>query len=463
VTVAFEEGALVGERFRLLHRLGEGGMGQVWAARNIATRRKVALKLLSPRTPLSDNAIKRLKREARLASHIEHPHVIDVLDLLDGAHGPVMVMELLRGETLGELIAREAPLSLERTASLLAQVVSAVGAAHERGIIHRDLKPTNIFITEPDGVVKVLDFGIARIADASDTLHDTATGQLLGTPVYMAPEQHCAEPDIDHRADVWAVGVLIYELLSGKRPLDGRTSGQIMEQLTTAGVPPLRALAPDAPFDLAILARRMLERDRSRRPEDLCSVAACLAEYATVEVPAFGAAHSIEIVDEPDDGTITTAPMELTTRMTKRRSSLRWGLPALALGAATAVWAIRGEPTAEEARDIAPANTATPPSSEPEPPRAISVEDVPSAEATVSVSSAPSPRPSPVMDRAGKPTAVPRRIATPEPEPVEPPVTAAPSGESSPSAATPKVPHAPPPRDPEEPEDGEGLIDEVPF
>lgn len=456
VVASVQEGSLVGERFRLLHRLGEGGMGQVWAGRNIATRRRVALKLLSPRIQLSSHATRRLKREARLASQIEHPHVIDVLDLFDGEHGPVMVMELLEGETLAELIAREAPLTLERAATILLQVVSAVGAAHERGIVHRDLKPTNIFITAPDGVVKVLDFGIARITDACDTLHDTSTGQLLGTPMYMAPEQHCAEPNIDHRADVWAVGVLIYELLSGERPLHGRTGGQVMEQLTSIGVPPLRALVPDAPFDLAILARRMLEREQRARPDDLRPVASCLERYASVDVPPFGPASTIDIAADPDDKATTTAPMELTTRVVSPRRPTGMIAAGLLVFGGAAAWALQGLPVASSARH-GQVTTAPPPdlsalaaptASAPEPRPPAMVFQQPEL-----VAPAPAPR---QRSLATQPTHSAAAATIPQPTP------AAPKRETdapTPLSSAPPAPAPPPPSPPDE----RGLIEGVPF
>src|SRR6185436_11140453 len=166
---------------------------------------------------------KRFLREASAASALQHPHVVEILDVFDfETHAPVLVMELLRGETLGKKLQRDERLSLEETAALMVPVVSALGAAHALGIVHRDIKPENVFLSDAgkERVVKVLDFGIAKLAAQPDcevsALH-TNVGAMLGTPSYMAPEQAAGE-GVDHRVDIWSLGVLLYECLSGSRP-----------------------------------------------------------------------------------------------------------------------------------------------------------------------------------------------------------------------------------------------------
>jgi tRNA A-37 threonylcarbamoyl transferase component Bud32 len=271
-------------------------MGMVWAATHLVTRKPVALKMLKPERA-SDPALRhRFFREARAACAVQHPNIVeihDVLQLDDGA--PVMVMDLLRGESLGSRLDRQPVLPPAEVARLMLPVVSAVGTAHASGVVHRDLKPDNIFLVdEPDGTtsVKVLDFGIAKVLatenDAATTGGLTGTGAMLGTPYYMAPEQIFGERDIDHRADIWAIGVILYECLSGRRPTAAENIGQILKVITTDGIVPLELAAPEVPQDLSRLVRRMLTRDRAARPQSLGEVQAALRRYTDTNVRSFG-------------------------------------------------------------------------------------------------------------------------------------------------------------------------------
>src|SRR6185437_15112537 len=249
-------GSVIGGRYRLDRLLGRGGMGEVWAATHAVTLREVALKFLKVDDGTLPVMRRRFLREARAAAAVKHPNVIlvhDVFELDDQT--PVMVMDMLSGEPLSERLAREGAISMAETARLMAPVVSAVGTAHEAGIIHRDLKPENIFLADAGGHdgggppmppgevdVKVLDFGIAKLSggvELGQTGNITGTGAVLGTPYYMALEQAYGEKDVDHRADVWSLGVILYECLSGKRPVTGDNFGQIIKHLTHDAIPPL--------------------------------------------------------------------------------------------------------------------------------------------------------------------------------------------------------------------------------
>src|SRR5215510_7676593 len=219
-------GSLIGERYRLERVIGRGGMGVVWAAEDIVTQQRNALKFLKDGVGDPD-APRRFLREARAASAVRHPNVVrtlDVLELEDGS--PVLVMELLEGESLREMLRREQKIPLGELAEILVPVVSAVGTAHALGIVHRDLKPENIFLSRgPAGerVVKILDFGIAKLtALDGEAMRSTGitTSTVLGTPAYMAPEQVFGESDLDHRADIWALGLLLYQCLSGVLPTE---------------------------------------------------------------------------------------------------------------------------------------------------------------------------------------------------------------------------------------------------
>ncbi len=197
-----------------------------------------------------------------------------------------MVMELLAGETLAQRLARERTIPLSELARIMMRVGSAMACAHALGIVHRDLKPENIFLVEsPSGfAVKVLDFGIAKLTasegDAVRTGAITGTGSIVGTPYYMAPEQVFGEKDIDRRADIWALGIILYEALAGQRPTGGDNVGQIYKVIMTDAIMPLGKRAPQLPAPLVDLVGRMLSRDRSRRPSDMSEILSVLAGCA---------------------------------------------------------------------------------------------------------------------------------------------------------------------------------------
>ena len=285
-----EEGDVVAKRYRLERKLGEGGMGEVWAARHTVTRRQLALKLLKV---AARSQAQRFVREARAASAVDHPNVVTVHDIFELDDGtPVMVMELLDGESLQERLDRDARLTIEQLADLMLPVVSAVGAAHALGIVHRDLKPENIFLARVDGVtrVKVLDFGIAKLAPAHELATGaegiTQTGALLGTPYYMSPEQACGER-VDHRSDIWSLGIMFYQALSGVLPTRADSVGGVLKVVMTARIEPLAQRAPSLPEDVVSLVTRMLSEIPDDRPGDLREVQATLSRYSSVQVPSF--------------------------------------------------------------------------------------------------------------------------------------------------------------------------------
>jgi eukaryotic-like serine/threonine-protein kinase len=260
-------GEVVAERYVLDRVVGEGGMGVVWAARDLRTGQDVALKMLKIETP---ELTQRAKREAEVAATIGHPNVIEVRDLvaLPGAP-PILVMPLLEGESLDRLIARRRTLLVDEAIAILLPLVAAVRAAHARGVLHRDLKPQNVFLAHAgDGappVVMLLDFGLAKLC-GQDVEVLTRTGAIVGTPHYMAPEQLYGERDIDRRADVWAIGAIAYECLTGKRPLEGGSYAQLVRAASRRVQKPLASILPSAPR-LAALVDRMLAHDRDDRPE----------------------------------------------------------------------------------------------------------------------------------------------------------------------------------------------------
>jgi serine/threonine-protein kinase len=415
-------------RYRLDAKLGEGGMGVVWAATHVVTRQTVALKLLLT-TPGADTSrvVKRFMREARAASAVKHPNVVLVYDVMElDAQTPMMVMELLRGETLGQRLDRERTLPLGEVARVLLPVVSALGTAHAAGIVHRDIKPDNIFLAvTPEGpTVKVLDFGIAKLLQtaeepvAAGTL--TATNAIVGTPYYMAPEQVFGEKDIDHRADVWALGIIAYECLAGTRPADGDNVGQIMKIIATHRIVPIDRVVAGLPADVASIIMNALTEERSARPS-LKEMKAVLEQYTSLHVRDFSDPRAVMNVSSSDSSdqalplartvasgereatkTSPTADTLLDASVTHadrpKPTTTRWATIAFAAAAVAAasvlsvVLATRAHPPAAPAAPPAtttvvsvspPVVTAAPPTSAP------TQEDVPAASTVVAQATRP--------------------------------------------------------------------------
>src|SRR5690349_21225059 len=251
-------GAVIAGRYRLERLLAEGGMGVVWAAKHLVTRKPVALKFVKGEAADDERTRQRLLREARAACAVQHPNVVAVHDVMELESGsPVLVMDLLKGESLRAKLDREGKIPLHDLANIMIPVVSAVGTAHSSGVVHRDLKPENIFLAQmPGGVVqvKVLDFGIAKLTSAEGLMaHSgalTGTGLLLGTPDYMSVEQILGEEDVDHRADIWALGIVLYECLRGHRPTAAENVGKVLKIILTNAIPPIQVMMPGLPDDI---------------------------------------------------------------------------------------------------------------------------------------------------------------------------------------------------------------------
>lgn len=284
-------GSVIANAYRLERVVGEGGMAVVWQAVEISSGRRVALKFMQEKRLADSRNQARVLREARATMSIAHPNVAKIFAVLETDSGaPVLVMELLEGQTLRAFLRRPAPLTPIEAARLLMPVISAVQAAHERRIVHRDLKPENIFLLRhPPYDVRVLDFGIAKQFSPTDaTLASasspgpslTSTGSMIGTPVYMAPEQMFGDEDIDGRADIWSLGIILYECLTLRRPTDGEGFGQILRRITTDPIEPLDRVRPGLPQRLVRLVGAMLTRDRAARPT-LAEVQSVLASLET--------------------------------------------------------------------------------------------------------------------------------------------------------------------------------------
>jgi len=270
-------GELIAGKYRLVTPLGEGGMGIVWAAEHEVTKRKVALKFLRSKgrpRGARDAALARERalREARASVAVDDGRVLPIDDVVEHDAEAVLVMERLEGETLRQRIARDGKLPFSVARPFLVAIAEAMAAAHAKGVVHRDLKPDNVFLlARPTAEVplKILDFGIAKLA--AEVLGEgneaplTATGAMLGTPVYMSPEQGFGESDVDARSDAWSFGVIAYELLAGERPVRGDNLGQVLKSIAQGSRPKLEDARTDAPRAVCHAVDALLLSDREVR------------------------------------------------------------------------------------------------------------------------------------------------------------------------------------------------------
>jgi serine/threonine-protein kinase len=284
-------GMVIAGKYEVEEVLGAGGMGYVLAARHAQLKRRVALKLLLPELAARPDIVARFLREARAAAKLESDHVVKVLDvdvLPTGA--PYIVMEYLEGVDLSVELERHGKLALREAVGAVIQACEALLEAHEKGLIHRDLKPANLFFVQRgDGrrFIKVLDFGIAKSVGPGSDLSAASTANdrgpvILGTPRYMSPEQARGTGNIDARSDVWALGVVLYELLSGRPAFDGAQISQILERIATEPAPPLGVKGVPAAVEQAIL--RCLAKNPDARFQNVADLAMALAPYAPKDV-----------------------------------------------------------------------------------------------------------------------------------------------------------------------------------
>jgi eukaryotic-like serine/threonine-protein kinase len=287
------QGARVGEqaqgRYRLVRFLGAGGMGEVYEAEHLQVGKRVAVKCLWPAFASQPDQVERFEREARVASLVDSPHVVDVLDagtLEDGAR--FFVMELLHGVTLAAELSALGALPIDRACRILTQIALGVGAAHAAGITHRDLKPENVFLSRRGTTdhVKVLDFGISKFRRDDMDVALTRTGMAIGTPTYMSPEQSEGSREVDARTDIWSMGVILYRMVVGSLPFAGDSYARLLINVVTAPAPRLRTHRPDASPALEALVTRCLEKSPSDRFATTAELLEALADPAVLETAA---------------------------------------------------------------------------------------------------------------------------------------------------------------------------------
>jgi serine/threonine protein kinase len=275
-------GSTLSGRYRIIRKIGEGGMGIVYEAEHVLIEKRVGLKVLREDFSNRFDVVERFRQEAKSASKIGHEHIIDISDFgVTQSGANFFVMELLHGRDLAEELEKHGPLSPRRALGIVLQCAEALGAAHKKGIVHRDMKPENIFLVErksDEDFVKIVDFGIAKMSDVETGAPGrklTKTGMIFGTPEYMSPEQGAGKP-LDHRVDVYALGIILYELLTGRVPFMGDTFMGILTQHMFEQVPPLKAMNPrcNVPDEVERLVFRAVAKDpdeRYRSMEELAS------------------------------------------------------------------------------------------------------------------------------------------------------------------------------------------------
>jgi TolB-like protein/tRNA A-37 threonylcarbamoyl transferase component Bud32 len=341
--------------YRVVRKIGAGGMGEVYLAEDTQLGRRVAIKLLRPETVSDEHARKRLVREARAAATLDHPNICSIYEVGEADDRSFIAMQYIEGETLDARI-KSKPLELKESLTIAAQIADALAEAHSHGIIHRDIKPSNIMITSR-GQAKVMDFGLARViagpvdSEAETQSLLTSAGTIVGTVPYMSPEQVRGEA-LDGRSDIFSFGVVLYEMLSGRQPFASGSAAATISAILNDEPPVLLRYAPDLPEELQRIARKCLEKDRERRCQTMRDVAIdldnCRREHEIVQATASqrDQATGVEAVVAP-------APdLKRPTFLSSRRALMTSALLALLVVALAYVLVFRRSATTERPREI---------------------------------------------------------------------------------------------------------------
>jgi serine/threonine-protein kinase len=267
--------------YKITAKLGEGGMGVVYLAEHPVIGRKVAMKAIHPELSRNAEVVSRFVTEAKSVNQIGHEHIVDISDFGNTPDGEFyFVMEYLQGEAMADRLKRVIKMSPAQTLPIAAQVADALAASHKHGIVHRDLKPENIYLVPRGGnldFVKVLDFGLAKLTQGEEKVtHKTRTGSVMGTPYYMSPEQCEGKASIDHRADIYSLGVILFEMLTGKVPFGGEGYGEIIVKHITMPAPSARSIVPELPPAIDLILYRALAKDRAQRFQTMADFEAAL-------------------------------------------------------------------------------------------------------------------------------------------------------------------------------------------
>lgn len=417
------EGDSITPSLRLVRPLGAGGMGRVWIARHSGLHTDVVVKLIAENLAKNPEAIARFSREAAAASQVRSPHVVQIFDhglTQDGQ--PYIAMELLEGESLRERLDRERVLPPRDVVTIVAHCAKALARAHERGVVHRDIKPDNIFLGDSgsgDIFAKVLDFGIAKATGGSFIA--TTTGSVLGSPYYMSPEQVLGSKSVDHRSDLWSLGVVVSEALTGQRPFEAETIGALSIAICHGALPAPRTVQPNLPAGIDAWFARACARDMNARFGSAKELADALASALA------GSPAQISHVAQP--ALAATVPLTTTAGFASAHQApprpgwhawaLAGGIVLLGAIGGIVAWSMRSGPAAQvdepatqpSKPEHRPAKSIAPPPEEPiELPTVVASGTAPAAGSTIKAGkSAASPKPS-----AAQPSA---SIASPPPLP----------------------------------------------
>ncbi len=446
------KGQILLGKYEVLELLGAGGMGLVYRARHLDLKQDVALKFLQPALVGRADAVERFLREARTMARLTSEHVTRVMDVAKLDSGvPYLVMEFLHGTDLQTLIER-GPLPLEEAVEYLLQACEAVAEAHLLGMVHRDIKPSNLFLTrrrDRRPLVKVLDFGISKIPLDEAELGPivTATNAVIGSPRYMSPEQIRSAKTVDARADIWSLGIVLHELVTGQHPFPAETPWDTMAMILSQPPVPARNQRADVPEALEAIVLRCLSKERGERFPDVASFAAALSELgseqarisaerarATLEPPAEASAHSVvaqpvelrpehtaPTLNPPSGSTVTDQLWTKKRPSGGRRPLLVAAAATLALGSAAMIWVAVRAPAEPGSPELAAASESA---------------KVPAASAR------PAPRPEPVIAPLPVPEPAPAAPAPTLAAP-EPALSVTPSPEPPPKVAPVTTPLAP--------------------
>ncbi len=441
---SFTPGMLLAGKYEVVRPLGSGGMGEVFEGRHKALGKRVAIKVLRADASNNPEYRQRFEREARAAASLRSPHVAQVTDvetLEDGR--PFIVMEYLEGRDLNDELDLRGSLPVAEAVDYVLQTCTAMSEAHGKGIVHRDLKPHNLYLTDHgDGRrIKVLDFGISKVDEGDASV--TATSVAMGTPLYMAPEQMRSAKHVDARADIWSLGVILYELLAGRPPFDGENPTAVIAAVTVDTPKPLREHRPDVPEGLEKVVMQMLEKNKALRQGSVLELGHALAPFSSAGTweasmpamssrrshPAPSATVSARSVDGLSGAARNDTAASWSTQGARRARRRRQTTTVLmaagvvtVLGVVGGIWATR-ETMPEPAAEVVPS-----------PPPVV---DADADELEEPEAPAPEPEASATATATAKPAALPPRPPAPiGPKPVEPP---------APPAPVKKAPPPPPP------------------
>lgn len=418
-------GTVVGGKYRLEEPIGRGGMASVWRATHTTLESSVAVKFLETFGTSREKMAKRFLREARLAGGLKHRHVVHILDygVMDDGQ-PFMVMELLEGTSLADRFENGPPLPEVELFEIVAKVLSGLAAVHDAGIVHRDVKPDNVFLVrDSDGdYPKLLDFGISRgvQAEAGDT-RVTNTGAVIGTPLYMSPEQARGMNDLDQRTDLWSVGMILWEgLCGGELPFEAEHMGDVLIRIATEDAPSIALSRPDLPPEAVEVISRVLQRDRSARFKDAREMRDAVRKAADVLAAAEGTlrrrtpASSTSLPAVANQKDVATREVPLVASKPRRWPLVAGGAAVATLvSVVVAFIALGGEIRFSSAAAEPEPRTDAPPSAPIDPPAEPRVQEPSVATAEPEAPPAPEPEP-PEPEPAVTDTA---ETATPEPAP----------------------------------------------